>query len=149
MIETIKARKILIKKLKDDVGFVFNLLKELGQDEFNKISRFKWEEIYDGYSGRGSIFDSSKKYFRERNKYILLYNIEHLKDYEKFFELKDERIFEAINEANIWIEEKLIFVRKQIEAFKEYYKDNSDKIQENVKIYKELGKYLDKETETV
>jgi len=149
MNEIIKARRILIEKLKDDVGSVFDLLKNLDQNEFNKVSRFKWKEIYDGYSGRGSIFDSSKKRFKEKNEYILLYSIERVKDYEKFFELKDERIFEAINEANIWIEERLIFVKNQVETFKEYYKDNSDKIQENVKIYKELGKYLDKETETV
>lgn len=141
----INKRNTLIKKLKQDVCSIYDLLKELGQDEFNKTSKFKWKYIDDGYSGRGSIFDSSRKKFRERNKYILIYNIEYTEDYKKFFELKDDRIFEAINEANLWIEERLVFVKSQVNNFNIFYKENSDKIQENVRIYKELEKYLGKD----
>lgn len=149
MNKIINTRNTLIKKLKQDVCSIYDLLKELGQDEFNKSSKFKWKYIDNGYGGRGSIFDSSKKRFRERNKYILIYNIEHIEDYNKFFELKDDRIFEAINEANIWIESRLVFVKNQINIFNSFYKENSDKIAENVKIYKELEEYLDNKTQTV
>ena len=149
MNEIIKTRNILIEKLKKDVCSIYDLLKELGQNEFNNESRFKWREIDNGYSGRGCIFDSSKKRFRERKEYILIYNIELLDDYKKFFELKDDRIFEAINEANLWIEERLIFVKSQVNNFNTFYKENSDKIQENVRIYKELEKYLGKDIQAV
>jgi hypothetical protein len=132
--ESLKKKRILAQQLKNDIIKIIKIIDELHY-KYKKPNRFKWKTVYTGYGYRTMIVDMKNKWSK---KYIVVYNIEESSDYFHLIENNDERIFQAIQEINLFIEEKLDTLKRNLNDFNSVYKDHALIIQDNIKAYKEL-----------
>jgi len=133
--EIIHQKELMAKQLEKEVGDLYDAIEKIGLHEFNLKSTYKWKEIFDGYSGRVTIF-MKEGFFK---KTILLYDIEDCSCYIKLIDSRDNRLFEAIEEATIWISEKTELIKKELEYFNSEYKNSKENISIAINAYNSLS----------
>jgi hypothetical protein len=83
---------------------VMNTLAEYGLNEFNKKSTFKWK--HSGEYTYSRIIDTRIRPFCKGRK--IINDLQDASNYYKVITLEDTRLFEALQEANIYIVDKTL-----------------------------------------
>jgi hypothetical protein len=136
MNEILSQRKILASKLKKDIGLIYDTLRQIDIDKFNLNAKFKWKIAFTGYTDRVCIFIRTSFV----NRSILVYDIEDDSCFIRLVENQDNRIFEAMKEANQWISGETELIKNKIDQFKEKYWESGKEIQATIMAYNSLKK---------
>jgi hypothetical protein len=138
MNEVLLDREKLASKLKSDISKLYNTLKEINIEEYNKTSKYSWRNCSDGYSGRIAVI-TAKGFLKH---HTVLYNIDDTSCYKKIINDNDRTIFEVIEEANSWIMAKTEMMKEKMKLFNDEYIEESNKILDTIKYYKSIDKEL-------
>lgn len=136
--QIIKNRWKFVDQLSKSIGTTYYLLQNIGLEEYNSQSKYIWKNIYNGYSGYDKIFVRTPGRFNKNKKTIVVDDINSKSDLNTLIEKNDLRILEAIDEANIWIAQKILSYKQKTINFLEMHHDLEQRIEDNIEAFKEL-----------
>lgn len=135
--EILKKRKTVANNIKMDVTKIMSILMEIDINKFNSTSKYKWKYWSDGYGGAYQIFTITKKGLRHYHE-IVCHNVEKEDCYIPLIQNNDHRIFEAIEEATIWIHAQIELMKNPVQEFEKEYTAQKYHTKNVIKAYESL-----------